>query len=121
MAIDSFLDQGGRFALHGALGVNGLIGSGGADVDLSDGALISLEGGLTARLATRFKILIDILLPAAYTEAGFDVAEAVLFTYGVRFRGPDLAADLGFMRPIGDVDTGSLIMGVPWVAFSARF
>lgn len=121
VAVDRFLDDAGRFALHGALQVQGAVGSYEGDVSMADGALIAIEGGATARVTRRFKLLVDLLLPAAYSNGDFEVADAALFTYGMRFHGEELAADLGFIRPIGDVDTGSLVMGFPWVAFTARF
>lgn len=121
VAVDRFLDDGGRFAVHGALQLQGAIGSFDGDVDVADGVVIGLETGLTGRVSKRFKILVDVLLPAAYSDGDFEVADAALFSYGVRFHGEDLAADLGFIRPLGDVDTGDLVLGLPWVAFTARF
>ncbi len=121
VAIDHFVDEGGKFALHAALAAQGVSGDVDGDLSLGSGALISMEAGLTGRVSKRLKLLVDVLLPAAYSHSKLSIAEAALFTYGVRFHGEDLAADLGFMRPIGNVDTGSLVMGIPWVAFSARF
>jgi hypothetical protein len=121
VAVDRFLDDAGRFAVHGALQFQGAMGSFEGDVDVADGVIIGLETGLTGRVSKRFKILVDVLLPASYSDGDFELADAALFSYGVRFHGEDLAADLGFIRPLGDVDTGKLVLGVPWVAFTARF
>jgi hypothetical protein len=121
VAIDHFVDQGGRFAVHGALAINGIAGGIGGSMEVGDGAVIYLEGGATFRAFSSFKLLVDLLLPALIDGDGVDFASVALFTYGMRFHGPNLAADLGFMRPVGDADTSDLVLGLPWVAFTARF
>ena len=117
---DMFLDDGGKFAVHGGLNISGVAG-GSSDLNVADGALIMLDFGFSLRASSSIKIALEGKLPAAYHDGEIEVADAVLLLYGVRFHGSSLAADLAFMRPFGDVDTGDLVLGIPYVAFTARF
>ncbi len=122
LMVDYYLDDSGRFALHGGFGANAVFGSlGDSAIELANGAAISLELGASAALGNSVKLIFDALIPAASTDQGFEVATFGLVTYGVRFFGESLAADLGFLRPVGDIDLDGFVLGIPYVAFSARF
>lgn len=119
--LDQYLDHDGRFALHASLSAGSVFGVFDSDdFELADGALFQLDLGITLGVAQVAKLLVEAQIFAASTKDGFEVAPVVLLNYGIRFHGKTLAADLGFIRPIGDVDSG-LILGLPFVAFSARF
>ncbi len=126
---DRVLDAQGKFALTGSLFAHFGFGKGGTDADLqaAEGVVILGSGAFTARLGRHVKLLTEIILPGGYSWAGssnrFDIVEqALIFGYGVRFFGSSIGVDLTFLRPLHpDVDTGGLLMGVPWVAFSGRF
>jgi len=122
VVLDQRLDDAGRFALHAGLlatGVAGSIVSLGDDVDVAEGAVLELDVGVTLGVASMVKIIVELQGFAAISDAGFEVVDAALLNYGVRFHGGSLAGDIGFIRPIG-VDS-DLILGVPYLAFSARF
>ena len=77
--------------------------------------------GFSAQVTDYMKVMGETILPAVYTDGKLEVSEIVNFTYGLRFFGDDLAADLGFIRPLGkDAGDLDLVMGVPYVAFTAR-
>ena len=77
--------------------------------------------GFSAQVSDFLKVMVEGILPAVYAAGEFQVAETVNFTYGLRFFGDDLAADLGFIRPLGEgMGDAGLAMGLPYVAFTAR-
>lgn len=120
---DYFFDRQGRYAFHAGLNIGGIFGGidGSGGISFAEGLLIGLDLGFTLGVARGFKLIVEGQLFAGYSAAGFTVAEVALLNYGVRFHGADLAVDLTFLRPVGDVDPGPLVMGLPFVAFSARF
>jgi hypothetical protein len=121
--LDYFFDRQGRFALHAGLNIGGVFGGidGSGGISFAEGLLIGLDLGFTLGVAKGFKLIVEGQVFAGYSAAGFNVAEVALVNYGVRFHGESLAVDLTFLRPVGDFDVGPLVMGVPFVAFSARF
>lgn len=114
----------GKVSLHGGLTVNGAFGQQSYDrdsVELASGVVLMADAGLTARLSETFKIIGEFKVPVLIDTTDSEInADTSLFTYGVRFHGPGLAADLGFARPLA-VDLDGLLMGLPYVAFTARF
>jgi hypothetical protein len=127
LVMDSLLDERGRFALTtGVLSQFAFGSTSDDDVAFADGAFLLLWAAISARVHDRVKLIGELLLPGGYTWAGSGdlqlIPEAMIFGYGVRFFGKTLAVDLSFLRPIHpDVDTGELVMGVPWIAFAALF
>ncbi|MFO0751631.1 MAG: hypothetical protein U1F43_39090 [Myxococcota bacterium] len=121
IVIDQYLDQRGRFALHASLSAGGAFGSfDSSELTVASGALFELDLGVTLGVASVAKLLVEAQIFAGKTDDAFRVAPVVLLNYGIRFHGKGLAADLGFIRPVGDVES-DLILGLPFVAFSARF
>lgn len=120
---DHVFDAEGRFTLTLAMSAMGVLGATEGDVDLSDGALLGFSGAFSCRVGKIVKLLGELYLPGAITREGTElVQEALLFNYGLRFFSHSIAVDLTFLRPIHpDADTGPLLMGAPFVAFSARF
>ncbi|MCC6620173.1 MAG: hypothetical protein IT385_02900 [Deltaproteobacteria bacterium] len=121
--VDQRLDAAGRFAMHAGLLASGAAGGGfdlTSDFEAADGAFFELDLGVTLGVASILKLLFEVQALAVVSEDGFEFADFVLFNYGVRFFSGSIAGDLGFIRPIG-IDTDELILGVPYLAFSARF
>ena len=124
-----------RFILHGQFGLNSFWGeatletssengdeSFSAGVPLGDVGMMRLVSGFTFVASDLIKLNAEIVLPGAFTDDEFKFAEAVIAFYGIRFYGKSLAADLAFARPFGnDVDTGGLVLGLPWLSIAARF
>jgi hypothetical protein len=118
---DYYFDAEGRYAFHAGASLGGAFGGDGDDFGFGEGLVLSADLGFTLGVAKNFKILFETQMFATYTRAGFNVTDIALFNYGVRFHGEGLAVDLAFLRPIGDIDVGPLLLGVPYITFSARF
>jgi hypothetical protein len=119
--VDYYLDARGRLALHGGLTVGGMFGGElGTDLGFGRGLLMTLEAGFSAAVTNNVKVLIEAQAFGVLGSNGFAFADATLVNYGVRFFGEDLAVDLAFIRPVG-VALEPLVLGVPYVTFSARF
>ena len=119
-ACDFVLDQQGRVALTLAE-VSTWSYSGDGNIGLGDAALFLLSGGINGRVGKFVKLMGEVVLIATYADGDFDfVDEGFFFNYGIRFFGRTLAADLSFIRPVGE-DTGEFLMGIPYVSFTARF
>lgn len=121
--LDYLLDADGRYVATFGANAYGVFVSGAGESDIADGVGFWLYSGIAAAVSSHVKLMGELVLPAAYSNGDFEfVEEALLFSYGIRFYGNELAADLSFLRPIHpDVDTGPLLMGVPYVTFTARF
>ena len=117
---DLYFDDEGRYAMFTGLDVGGVFGHVESDVQMFDGAFFIANLGFSAQVNDYLKVMVEGILPAGYAEKQFEVAEVVNVTYGVRFFGETLAADLGFIRPLGKgMGDSSLAMGLPYVAFTA--
>lgn len=132
VVVDHYFGPTGRIGLHAGLLVTGVFGDfnfsdededGNDDSDsvaFADGAGFELDLGASFGVSNAVKIILEGQIFAAAGDGGFEVGEVVLINYGVRIHGSGFAGDLGFIRPVGNVDTG-LILGLPYVAISARF
>lgn len=119
--LDQYLDRDGRFALHAGLLVAGAFGDfSSSDFEIAEGALFELDLGASLAVASILKIIIEVQLAAGVTKDGFELADGALVNYGVRFFSGGIAGDLGFTYPVG-VDVDELVLGIPYLAFSARF
>lgn len=128
LLIDYLLDPAAKYVLTGGVNAQFMFGgSDRSDFQVADGAIFYFYGALSARLGKMVKLMAELSVPGGIYWGGdgteFRVVEqALLFNYGIRFFGKSVAVDLSFIRPIHpDVDTGSLLMGIPWLNFSARF
>jgi hypothetical protein len=123
VALDYLLDQQGNFVFHGGATIAwGFGGSDSDDMDFADGALFLLNAGMNFRIHKYIKLLFELTLPGGYYKDDFEILEeGLLVGYGVRFCSSFISVDLTFIRPIHpDVET-DFVMGIPFVAFSARF
>jgi hypothetical protein len=99
-----------------------VFGRGAGEVlSFAEGFLLSLDVGVTLGVARNVKIVLEAQMFGVAGARGFELTDAALFNYGVRFHGTDLAVDLAFIRPIGPIDLGPLLLGIPYLTFSARF
>ncbi len=117
---DRYFGKEGTLGTHLAVDLQGAFAGG----ELSNGALIRFTGGLTIQAGNRVRLLAELMLPTGFVGGEFKSAEFFLLNYGVRFHGDTLAVDLAFIRPVIDGDDGFtdvLPLGLPFVAFSARF
>jgi hypothetical protein len=119
--VDYYLDRRGRVAVHGGLTVGGVFGGEfGTDLGFARGLVLTFDAGFSAAVSDSVKIILEGQAFGLLSGAGFNVLDTTLFNYGVRFYGEDLAVDLAFVRPLA-VDIEPLLLGVPYVTFSARF
>ena len=88
-----------------------------------DGILFALSLAMNYRVHEYIKVLTELILPGGVVNGDWAlVEEGLLLGYGVRFFGRTLAVDLSFLRPLHpDVDDQGLLMGFPYLTFSARF
>lgn len=100
---------------------------GGLDVqtpleDFAQSAFIRASGGVTVQATSFMRILGEVVVPLMAEDIGTDLPQFVAANYGVRFHNKTLAADLTFVRPVGgEFSDSDFVLGVPFVAFSARF
>lgn len=127
LLVDQYFGPRGRIGLHAGLLVTGVFGDFNFDGDgdssgmtIGDGAGFELDLGASFGVSEAVKLILEAQVFAAAGDGGFKVADAALINYGVRIGGRGFAGDLGFIRPIG-VDTDPLLLGIPYVAISARF
>ena len=81
-------------------------------------------GSIVHRVSSHVKLLGEVTSAAGRdsTDGNFQNLEGVLVGYGVRFHGDNLAADVGFVKPIArDGDTGDFLVGLPFVNVSYRW
>lgn len=107
------LDDGCHSMLSATLGAMGAAG------DDADGeAAVYYGASLVQKIAPRAKLLLE--LAGASADLTSDASERIeALNYGIRFYGPNLAADVGFVRPLG-LEDDELVMGVPFVNLSYR-
>lgn len=107
---------GRRVSLHGSLDAQTSI------QDFAQDAFMRASGGVTVQATSFVRVLGEVVVPLVTDEGDTRWPEFIMANYGVRFHSEMLAADLTFIRPIGeDMNNDGFILGVPFVAFSARF
>lgn len=100
---------------------------GGLDVqtpleDFAQSAFMRASGGVTVQATSFMRVLGEVVVPLMTEDGGTDMPQFVAANYGVRFHNETLAADLTFVRPVGgEFSDSDFVLGVPFVAFSARF
>jgi hypothetical protein len=79
-------------------------------------------GSIVHAVGSHVKLLGEVTSAAAGAEGVFENAPGVLASYGVRFHTSNIAADVGFIKPISsDGDLGGLLLGLPFVSVSYRW
>jgi hypothetical protein len=118
---DLYFDNEGRYAMFSGIDIGGVFGKVDSSWQMGEGMIMAANLGFSAQVSDFLKVMVEGVVPAYYADDTIQVSEVVNMTYGLRFFGDDLAADLGFIRPFGkDVDDMGLVMGLPYVAFTAR-
>lgn len=84
--------------------------------------LLLYGGSLIHRVGNHVKLIVE----AASASGGSDEIESgsgLIFNYGVRFHGRMLAADVGFIKPIGAIaeHNDPFLLGIPFVNLSFRW
>jgi hypothetical protein len=97
-----------------------------ADGDDSGGTahLLVYGASVVHRVGRHVKLLGEVA-SATVRDASqdFDNAPGVLLSYGLRFHGDSLAADVGFMKPLSTEDelNDAFLLGLPFVSLSYRW
>jgi len=118
---DLYFDTQGRYAMHSGIDVGGVFGTVNEDWQMGEGVIIAANLGFSAQVSDYMKVMVEGVVPAIYANNEFHLSEVVNVTYGTRFFSDGLAVDLGFIRPLGEgMDDSDLVMGLPYVAFTAR-
>jgi len=117
--LDVVLGKEGDFALSFAETNNWAWGTFGDDTVISDGFVMSLSAGANYRVHKYVKIMTEFIVPGIVGDSTEIFGEATVFAYGVRFCSHTISVDLAFLRPVEEIDF--LVMGFPYVTFSARF
>jgi hypothetical protein len=75
------------------------------------------------RLGNHVKLLAEVASAASAGPDPFDNLDGLLVSYGVRFHGQKMAADVGFLRPVitDDGDKSPFVLGLPFASFSYRW
>ena len=90
----------------------------------SSGAFVFVPtASFIGRLGRHVKALIEVDSAGYHANGDTQLARGALVMYGLRFYSREIAADIGFARPLcsDGCSTGSLLLGVPLVTFSYRF
>ena len=122
VATDVYLDAAGREVLHASVNGQWTWGGAGGDPNVIDGFVMTASAGYSGLAGEHVKFIAEAVVLGVVNDDGLEMADAMLFNYGVRFFSDTLAADLAFMKPLLD-DSGNspFLMGLPLVTFSYRF
>lgn len=131
VAVDRFVGDSGRFSVHTGLSLHTgpIVGNSAAVEDAAEesttaewAGLLWFEAGVTFRATDWLDLMVEGMGAATMTnDSGFRALPYALVNYGVRFFGDFVAADVALMRPLGDLELGWLVMGLPYLGLSARF
>ena len=83
--------------------------------------LFTMTAALSSRVSNNLKLILEITAAADYVDGELHMIEDIMFVnYGIRFFNKDLAVMLSFLKPI-TTNGEMIIMGLPYVSFTARF
>ena len=117
---DYSVGDSGRFILTGSVSTQTLAGlsTAGEDFGIADGMLGIAGLGAQLTLASNFKLMTEVMLPIAFYDGSFEVANELAFlNLGFRRMG-DFTWDFSVIRP-WSVDDGWFIL--PYVSVTRRF
>ena len=91
------------------------------DSDLS--FLMTFTSALNVILRENLKFVAELTIMGNYNDGKFTMIDEVFFfNYGIKFFNEKLAATLSFLKPIiQDNSSDLLLLGFPYVAFTAKF
>jgi len=125
MSGDHFMGAEGRTSLHWNFSLFGGLGE--ADfINDFDGQFFVGAVGVTHHVSKKLALVFETYVFGA--QQGGEIASSLNIDghmlipvfYGARFTSNSLSAELLFFKPIG-IDTGPLLMGVPYLAFGYRW
>jgi hypothetical protein len=125
MSGDHFMGAEGRTSVHWNFSLLGGLGDASA-INEFDGQFFVGGVGVTHRMSRKFSLIAEGYVFGAHSKGEFvtslDIDGHMLIPlfYGARFTSNSLSAEVLFMKPIG-VETGPLIMGIPYLAFGYRW
>ena len=111
---DLLLDEAGDAILSAGLTTSVLFDSGSGN----QGPALTPHLGFAGRVSERVKLLAEL---SRVSLDGVLDDSFWLLNYGVRFFGSTLAVDISLLRPLEAMDSDALLLGLPYVAFSARW
>ena len=85
--------------------------------------MVIYSGSVVHRVGRHVKLLGEVASAAGAACAGeSENIDGVLVGYGVRFHTNDIAADVGFLKPVSTgADDGDFLVGLPFVNVSYRW
>ena len=85
--------------------------------------MVIYGGSIVHRVSQHVKLLGEVTSAAGGVTGSNDLEnlDGVLVGYGVRFHSNSIAADVGFLRPIGTDDDDEFLVGLPFVNVSYRW
>jgi hypothetical protein len=121
--LDLVLDPEGKFVLSfSEITYWGFGSMSDESFDMADNVAFALSAGANFRVHQYVKLLTEFIITGGVIDGEFHLFdEVVFFNYGVRFCSQTISVDLTFLRPIVEGVSDSLVMGIPYVTFSARF
>jgi hypothetical protein len=94
---------------------------------LADGSSMTTQfiiygGSLIHRVTPHFKLLAEVTSGAGkVASSSFDNISGALFSYGARFNASNIAADVGFIKPITSGGDLGILLGIPFASVSYRW
>jgi hypothetical protein len=85
-----------------------------------EGTAFIYGAGVTAKVAKHAKLLFEATSAAGVENGNFSNAEGAVVSYGVRFHSNEIAADVGFMKPVGDNGDDDFLLGIPFINLTYR-
>ena len=89
-----------------------------------DSRLVTYAGSLVHKVSRRVKLMAELASGTIFDRGESTDMPGFLFTYGLRFAGPEFAADVGFARPVitdDDIDDDNpFVLGYPVLTFTYR-
>jgi hypothetical protein len=79
-------------------------------------------GSVVHRVGRHLKLLAEVTSAVGHAGGETENLDGVLVGYGVRFHSDNIAADVGFLKPVtGGVSDGGFLVGLPFASVSYRW
>jgi hypothetical protein len=118
---DILFDPEGTFVLTAGAGLGAIHASGPNYWVLADMGIGLMFAGANLRLGDWFKIMAELIVPAAYDGAFHMLTQGIVFDYGVRVYGSMFSIDASMlMLADSDYRSDDFPLGFPWIGLSLR-